>query len=157
MITTKSKSERVDKARKECEKLKKSLRRKKFSNSCLLVNNKIDEILGELNKNKGILTYERLKKIPLNTCYKINEYISAIKKSEGQNHITFQAYLKPEGSFSVHAYNCFELVKVVKGNLIETKRRDKIYKEGDIIAYAKMEWHSPKATEESEYEVSFIK
>lgn len=156
MITIKDKSGRINKARKECEKLKKSLRRKKFSNS-YLVDNKIDEILGELNKNKGILTYEKLKKIPLNTCYKINEYISVIKKSEGQNHITFQANLKPEGSFSVHAHNCFELVKVVKGSLIETKRRDKIYKEGDIIAYSKMEWHSPKATEESEYEVSFIK
>lgn len=156
MITIRDNLGRIDKAKKECEKLKKSLRRKKFSNS-YLVNNKIDEILGELNKNKGILTYEKLKKIPLNTYYRINEYISVIKKSEGQNHITFQAYLKPEGSFSVHAHNCFELVKIVKGNLIETKRRNKIYKEGDIIAYAKMEWHSPKATEESEYEVSFIK
>ena len=61
------------------------------------------------------------------------------------------------GTFGIHNHDCYEVVKVLKGNLFEKTRGLKTYTAGQEVIYAINETHIPYSTENSTYKVTFYK
>ena len=84
-------------------------------------------------------------------------FFQLTKKSD--KHLQFLTYLmEGKGYFKHYHEDCFEMIKVVKGNLIErTKNTDSVLIKGESIMYAPSRVHSPMATKESIWEVNLYK
>ena len=104
------------------------------------------------------IMWSDLQSFPIGSNIIVNDKVTFIKMSENNNQIVFTTNMKAMSDFGVHLHpDSFEIIDVVKGNLIETKRGDKEYIEGDIIVYAPREIHHPMSSKESEYVVTFKK
>lgn len=125
--------------------------------NCKLINDKMDDILHTLLRKNAILTFDNLSEIPLNETYSLNEKINIVKIKETSKNVVFETYMEPGASFSLHSHDCYEVVEVVEGHLIDSQRGKDIYQPGDQLIYGMFEKHEPKAQIRSKYIVSFIK
>ena len=143
----------------EKQKLKERNREidKIYRETCDAMNHKMDEILKCLIKKNSILTFDSLKKIPVNEMYKLDKGIHILKLEDTKNSIVFETYMEPKTSLSLHSHDCFEVIQVIYGHLKDDARGPQIYESGDRLIYNKLEKHQPKADVKSKYIVSFIK
>jgi len=120
----------------------------------------IENILKNLNvpHMPTPILWSDLRSFPLGSNIVVNDKVTFIKISENDNQIVFTTTMKSMSDFGVHLHpDSFEIINIVKGNLIETKRGDREYVEGDIIVYAPKEIHHPMSSKESKYIVTFKK
>lgn len=103
------------------------------------------------------ITFEDLSLFEIGQRVIVNEKVEFEKIYQDKNKITFLTYMIDGGSFGFHNHDCIEICKVIRGNLIEPERNYKTWSVGQEIIYSKNETHKPYATEESIYEVTFLK
>lgn len=125
--------------------------------NCKLINDKMDDILNTLLKKNAILTFDSLSEIPLNETYSLNEKINIVKIKDTPKNVVFETYMEQGASFSLHSHDCYEVVEVVEGHLIDSQKGKDIYQPGEQLIYGKFEKHEPKSELKSKYIVSFIK
>ena len=118
---------------------------------------KLDIIFGFSNDEEVTISFDELKLFNRREVIEVSKEVSFEKIYQSDSKITFLTYMKEGGSFGVHNHDCFEIVRIIKGNLFEKTRGLKTYGEGDIIAYSPKETHKPYATKNSIYEVTFYK
>lgn len=118
---------------------------------------KLDVLFGFESSSNVQITFDELKLFKVGERAEINESITFEKTYEDENKLVFLTFLLKGGSFGVHNHDCFEFCHVLKGNLFEKTRGLSVYTVGDTVCYAPNEKHIPYATENSTYEVTFLK
>lgn len=106
---------------------------------------------------ESLVTWEQLRQAKIGERNEVNSKVSFEKVDESDNHQRFLTYMEEGGSFGVQKHDCYEVCKIIKGNLIEPLRGYSIYSEGDQILYAPYEKHKPQSSSQSIYEVIFYK
>jgi quercetin dioxygenase-like cupin family protein len=118
---------------------------------------KIHSILSFNNNKLVSISFDELKLFKIGERVSVNDEIDFEKTYEDDNKQVFLTYLEKGGAFGIHSHDCYEFCKVLKGNLIEKTRGLKSYGANEISIYAPNEKHTPYATENSVYEVIFLK
>lgn len=108
------------------------------------------------NEAEETITYEALKMLEISERVG-SESVEFEKVSEDDCRMVFLTFMMDGGSFGLHKHDCVEIVKVLKGSLIEKTRGYKVYNTGETVIYSAFEEHKPYATENSTYEVTFLK
>ena len=120
---------------------------------------KTEDLLKSMNVDNGaaLVTFEGLKSLEIGEIQDVNDNVSFVLTSKEDNKLVFITYMLDGGSFGLQEHDCFEVVKIFKGNLFETERGYKVYTEGDTVCYAPYEKHKPYSSADSVYEVTFYK
>lgn len=135
-----------------------SLSQKERAKSIVKVSQKIDDIVnGFGNTEETLITYSDLSLFKVGEKITVNDSVTFEKTYQDDNRITFLSHLLDGGSYGVHKHDCYEITKVLKGNLIERCYGMHVYKEGEQVVYSPYEKHKPYATQDSTYEVTFLK
>lgn len=117
----------------------------------LITDNKITEPIG--------ISFNEVKMYQVGKIIEVSDgiYFNTLKSTD--THIQFLTYLMEGAGYYFHYHkDCFELTKVIKGNLIErTKNTDAVILEGESVMYAEGRVHSPLASKESIWEVNLYK
>jgi len=122
------------------------------------VSDKIDDIISGFDNDDNIrITFEELELIKLEDLIIVNEDVSFKKTFQDSNIMKFITYVKKGGSFGYHSHDCFEITKVLSGNLIERSYGMRSYAKDEIVMYSPLELHKPYSTMDSVYEVLFLK
>jgi hypothetical protein len=122
------------------------------------VDARINEMLiGYGDSNLTSINFDDLSLLEVGIRNEISEGVFFEKTYGDDDKIVLLTYMQKGGSFGVHSHDCVELVKILKGNLIERERGYKNYNKGEMVIYAPNEVHRPYATEDSLYEVFFYK
>ena len=106
---------------------------------------------------KTLITFKDLMLFDVGARNELSEGVFFEKTYHSEDKMVFTTYMEKGGSFGIHSHECIEICNVLKGNLIERERGYKVYNKGESIIYAKNEDHRPYATEESVYEVIFLR
>lgn len=106
---------------------------------------------------KQTLQFDHFRFLKVGERVEINDEVSFEKTFEDKNRMVFLTYMMEGGSFGFHEHDCIEVTKILKGNLIEKTRGYRVYREDETIIYAPYEQHRPYATQDSTYEVTFLK
>lgn len=149
---------------KEVDKLRKEVyeRINEFNsernNLTKAINQKIDELVKGFGSSEEVsISFEELKLFKLGERNYVNKGIYFEKIEEGENHMKFLTYATSGGSFGVHFHDCIERCRILKGSLIEKSRGYKVYSEGEEVIYARKERHTPYASMDIVWEVTFYK
>jgi len=119
----------------------------------------VSEMLNSFDSDTGetMVSWEQLREAKVGERNEVNSKVSFEKVDESDNHQRFLSYMEEGGSFGVQEHDCYEVCKILKGNLIEPLRGYSIFCEGDQILYAPYEKHKPQSSSQSIYEVIFYK
>jgi len=121
------------------------------------LDDKIQEVLSAFsNEERILITFDELKLFELGKRNEGKDGVYFEKTQETENKIVFLTFMIDGSGYGLHAHDCFEITKVIKGILLE-RTKQKSYGEGEMICYAPNEYHRPYAGQESLYEVTFIK
>jgi len=105
-----------------------------------------------------LITYEDLLTYEVGERIEVNEAVTFEKIYQDANRMTFLTHMLDGGGFGMHKHNCYEVTKILKGNLFERSKTGlRVYTEGEEIIYGKNELHKPYATMDSTYEVTFLR
>ena len=138
------------------EKIK--LSQKERAKNLTFVSQQIDEVVSGFSNNTEILiTFEDLRLFDIGERIAVNDSLNFEKIYQDENKMIFLTHILDGGSFGLHNHNCYEITKILKGNLIERNYGMKVYNEGEQVIYCPNENHRPYATMDSTYEVTFIK
>jgi len=137
-----------NKVRQNCEVLNKQKE---------LAIRKLEIVLGFGNTENVMISFEDLSLFKIGERIEVNNSVTFEKTYQDENKLVFLTFMLEGGSFGIHTHDCFEFCKILKGNLFEKNRGLKVYSEGDIVIYAPNETHTPYATMNSTYEVTFYK
>lgn len=119
---------------------------------------KMEIVCGFDNKNNVTITFEDLKIFKIGERIDVNDSVVFEKVSQTDNKMVFLTFMLDGGSFGVHSHDCYEFCKVLKGNLFDRKQNVlMVYSEGETVVYPPNQSHTPYATMNSTYEVTFIK
>lgn len=122
------------------------------------VEDKINEMLiGYGDSKLTSINFSDISLLEVGSRNEVSEGVYFEKTYDDGEKIILLTYMEKGGSFGVHSHDCVELVRILKGNLLERERGYKTYNKGDVIIYASDEIHRPYATEDSLYEVIFYK
>lgn len=111
---------------------------------------KIFEIESLLQFNSDNLQcFKDFNDYELNKTYTIEDEIQITKIVDKEHFVRFIAVLLPQKSFNLHCHNCIEKIKVLGGQLEDSKRRV-IADVNEEILYSKSEVHMPRNPSESE-------
>lgn len=144
----------------EREKVKSKINasQKERAKKIVFVSQKIDDIVnGFGNKEISHITFQDLELFKIGERIEVNNEVTFEKIFEDKNRMTFLTHMLDGGSFGVHSHDCYEITKVLKGNLIERNYGMNVYLEGQEVVYSPNEIHRPYATMDSTYEVTFCK
>ena len=138
------------------DKIKES--QKERAKNIVFVAQEIDDILnGFGNAEETVISYYDLSLFKIGERVEVNEDVSFEKTYQDENRMTFITYMLDGGSFGIHKHDCYEIVRVLKGNLIERHPYLTSYKEGEEVIYSPNKVHKPYASMDSTYEVTFLK
>ena len=118
---------------------------------------KLDIVHSFANDENVTITFEELKAFGIGERININDDVVIEKTFQSENKLVFLTFMLDGGAFGVHNHDCYEVVKVLKGNLFEKTRGLKVYTAGEEVIYAENETHIPYSTENSTYKVTFYK
>ena len=122
------------------------------------VEDKINEMLiGYGDSKLTSINFSDVSLLTIGSRNEVSEGVYFEKTYDDREKIILLTYMEKGGSFGVHSHDCVEVVRILKGNLLERERGYKTYNKGDVIIYAPDEVHRPYATEDSLYEVIFYK
>lgn len=131
---------------------------KERAKNLIFVSQQIDDIINGFGNNaEALITFEDLKLFDIGERVIVNDAVNFEKTYQDNNKMIFLTHVLDGGSFGLHSHNCYEIVNILKGNLIERNYGMKEYVEGEQVIYCPNENHRPYATMDSTYEVTFIK
>lgn len=148
-------TEEMSKYEKEIDALRK--KRSEGISRIATMTQEVEEVLNHLAMDDGdiLVTWDELRKTELGVPLQVNDKVSFIKYLDDGSSQGFKVFLKAGGSFGMQKHDCLEETIVVKGNLIETFRNHKEYKEGQTVTYITCQTHKPYCTVDSIYNTLF--
>lgn len=119
----------------------------------------LDIVLNSLALDEGdtLIKWDDLARFEVGMPLHVSEKVYFVKFFEKNDSMGFKVFLKAGGSFGIQKHDCLEEAIVLKGNLVESFRGDKVYTQGQTITYVDCQLHKPYCTVDSIYKVIFTK
>lgn len=111
---------------------------------------------------ESMIEYQTLVSMDFGKWYDLKNGVKFIRIKHKTKPCLFETVMTPTDSpdkiakFGRQKHNCKEIVRVLKGELIERMELGKRYEVGDVVVYPKNYLHKPTSTVDSRYEVEFI-
>ena len=122
----------------------------------------LNNLLSQSDSNKLIyVSSEQLSTLNIGERVSIENGVEFEKISETKNKMEFFTTMIDGGKFANHFHNWVEVCEVLEGQLIETRKGDrltvKVYSKGDRAIYDKGEVHSMHVKDYTLLKVTFLK
>lgn len=133
--------------------------RRQYQDTVLVITKDVENTLNLFAFDDGVtmIDWELLRGFVIGETYPVNSKVKFVKYFEDEDEMFFKTYMEAGGTFGLQEHDISEIVKILKGHLIEQERGDKIYEKDEVVVYAPFEKHKPKSFVDSIYDVKFKK